>query len=65
MMITSEFVMAAELLAVSVRMLLEVVGFGEKEAVRPLDKPDAVRLTGPVNPVRGVMVIADCMEAPW
>ena len=45
---------AAELLAVSVTVLLypAVVGFGEKDAVTPLGKPDAERVTRPVNPSR-------------
>jgi len=47
---------AAELLAVSVSVLLypAVVGFGEKDAVTPLGKPDAERVTLPVNPFTGV-----------
>jgi len=47
---------AAELLAVSVSVLLypAVVGFGENDAVTPLGKPDAKRVTLPVNPFRGV-----------
>ena len=32
-------------------MLVEVAGFGEKDAVTPLGKPDAERVTLPVNPV--------------
>jgi hypothetical protein len=45
----------AELLAVSVRMLYPVVGFGANDAVTPLGKPDAARLTLPVNPYCGFM----------
>jgi hypothetical protein len=56
--------MFAELLAVSVSMLLEVVGFGKKDAVTPLDMPDADRVTLPVNPVRGVTVIVSCSVEP-
>ncbi len=40
----------AELLAVSVSVLLPVVGFGEKEAVTPLGRPETERFTLPVNP---------------
>ena len=41
----------AELLAVNVSALLyPVVGFGEKDAVTPLGRPDAERVTLPVNP---------------
>jgi hypothetical protein len=29
------------------------MGFGEKDAVTPLGKPDAERLTLPVNPFKG------------
>ena len=41
----------AELLAVNVSVLLyPVLGFGEKDAVTPLGKPEAERVTLPVNP---------------
>ncbi len=39
-----------ELLAVSVRLLFEVAGLGEKDAVTPLGKPEMVRFTLPLNP---------------
>jgi hypothetical protein len=42
--------MAVELLAVSVKVLFPVVGFGEKDAVTPLGKPETERFTLPVNP---------------
>jgi len=45
----------AELLAVSVNVLVPVVGFGEKDAVTPLGRPDAERVTLPVNPYNGFM----------
>jgi hypothetical protein len=44
---------AAALLAVSVRVLEPLVGFGENDAVTPLGRPDAARLTLPVNPYWG------------
>jgi hypothetical protein len=44
----------AEPLAVSVRLLFPVVGFGEKEAVMPLGKPETERFTLPVNPYCGL-----------
>lgn len=49
---------AAELLAVRIRELLYVVvlGFGKKDAVTPLGRPDAEKVTLPVNPFR------DCIE---
>ena len=40
----------AELLAVNVSILAPVVGFGAKDAVTPLGRPDAERVTLPVNP---------------
>jgi hypothetical protein len=45
--------MLAELLAVSVIVLLPVVGLGANDAVTPLGKPDAERVTLPVNPYCG------------
>jgi hypothetical protein len=44
---------AAELLAVSVSMLVPVVGLGKKDAVTPLGRPEDDRVTLPVNPFRG------------
>ena len=44
----------AELLAVSVTVLLPFE-IGEKDAVTPLGRPDAERVTLPVNPFRGFM----------
>jgi len=41
---------AALLLAVSVMMLLVVVGLGEMVAVTPLGRPEAASVTAPVNP---------------
>ena len=54
--------MAAELLAVSVSVLLyplypAVVGFGKKDAVTPLGRPEAERVTLPVNPFWGVTLM--------
>ena len=43
----------AELLAVRVSVLLPVVGFGEKEAVTPLGRPEMEKFTLPVNPYAG------------
>ena len=45
-------------LAVKVSVLVEVAGFGLKAAVTPLGKPTAERVTLPVKPFAGVMVIA-------
>lgn len=44
----------AELLAVNVSTLLPVVGLVPNAAVTPLGIPDAVRVTGPVNPPTSV-----------
>jgi hypothetical protein len=43
----------AELLAVSVRTLVPVVGLGAKAAVTPLGRPDAENVTLPLNPYCG------------
>ena len=47
----------AVLLAVSVRTLVPVVGFVPNAAVTPLGRPDAARVTLPVNPPTSVTVI--------
>ena len=47
----------AVLLAVRVSMLLLVVGLVPNEAVTPLCKPDAARVTLPVNPPVSVTLI--------
>ena len=47
----------AVLLAVSVNVLVVVAGFGLKDAVTPLGRPDADKLTLPLKPFRGVSVI--------
>jgi len=43
----------AELLAVTVSVLIPVAGFGEKDAVTPVGSPETERLTLPVNPYWG------------
>jgi len=48
--VTVDVPTVAELLAVSVNTLLPVVGFVPHDAVTPLGKPAATRLTLPVNP---------------
>jgi hypothetical protein len=47
---------AAVALAVKVSVLVVVAGLGLKDAVTPLGKPDAERVTLPLNPFSGVMV---------
>lgn len=56
---------AAVLLAVSVSTLALVAGFGEKDAVTPLGRPEAARVTALVNPFAPVteMVLAPLL--PW
>ncbi len=56
---------AAELVAVSVMVLLLVVGFGEKDAVTPLGRPDTEKFTLPVNPYCGVTSAYVDPELPW
>ena len=48
----------ALLFAVRVRVLELFAGFGLKEAITPLGNPDADRLTPPLKPFAGVIVIA-------
>ena len=54
----------AELLAVNVSTLLPVVGLVEKAAVTPLGRPDAARVTLPVNPFWPVTARVDLPDAP-
>jgi hypothetical protein len=49
-------------LAVNVNVLVVVAGLGLNAAVTPLGKPDAERVTLPLKPFAGVMVIA---LVPW
>ena len=49
--------MAAVALAVSVNVLVVVAGFALNDAVTPLGKPDADKLTLPLNPLTGVTLI--------
>jgi hypothetical protein len=55
----------AEPLAETARMLVPVVGFGEKDAVMPGGRPDTERLTLLLNPYRGVTKKYDVCELPW
>ena len=56
--------MAAVLLAVSVKVLVFAVLLGLKDAVTPLGRPDADRLTLPLKPPCGVTVMALVPLAP-
>jgi hypothetical protein len=55
--VTVDVPVAAVALAVSVRALEEVAGFGLKEAVTPVGRPDAESVTFPPKPLIGVIVI--------
>jgi hypothetical protein len=55
----------AVLLAVSVNVLVVVVRLGVNDAVTPLGKPEADKLTLPLKPFCGVTVIVFVPEAPW
>ena len=48
---------AAVALAVRVMVLVPVAGFGLNAAVTPLGKPDAERVTLPLKPFEGLMVM--------
>jgi len=53
---------AATALAVRVIVLVEEAGFGLKVAVTPLGSPEAERVTLPVKPLRGTIVIMVAAE---
>jgi hypothetical protein len=55
----------AETFAVKVSTLAPVAGFGLKDAVTPVGRPDAARFALPVNPFKPVTVIVDVTEPPW
>ena len=53
-MVSGAVPIAAVLLAVSVSVVVPVVGLGLKDAVTPLGKPVTARFTLPLNPYCGV-----------
>ena len=57
MIVTVDVPVAAVALAVSVKTLVVVAEAGLKDAVTPLGKPDADKLTLPVKPFRGATVM--------
>src|SRR6202030_531524 len=56
-MVTVTVPVAAEPLAVRVSKLVEVVGFVPNPAVTPLGRPEADKVTLPLNPLNGFTVI--------
>src|SRR5229473_1217861 len=63
-MVTVTVPVVAVLLAASVKVLVAVAGFGLKDAVTPLGKPEADRLTLPLKPFCGVTAIVVAPLAP-
>ena len=57
MIVTVDVPVAAVALAVRVRELVVVAEAGLKDAVTPLGKPDADKLTLPLKPFRGATVM--------
>jgi hypothetical protein len=65
LIVTVDVPTVAELLAVSVSTLVPVVGFVPKDAVTPLGRPDAARVTLPLNPPALVTVTVSVALLPW
>jgi hypothetical protein len=63
-MVTVTVPVVAVLLAVSVNVLVAVAGLGPNEAVTPLGRPDADKLTLPLKPFCGVTVMVLVPVAP-
>jgi hypothetical protein len=55
--VTVDIPVVAVLLAVSVKVLVAVVGFVLNDAVTPLGRPDAANVTLPVKPLWGATVM--------
>jgi len=64
-MVTVDVPAVAVLLAVRVITLLPVVGLVPKAAVTPLGRPDAAKVTLPVNGLTSVTVMVSVPLAPW
>jgi hypothetical protein len=64
-MVTVDVPGVAVALAVSVSRLVPVVGLVPNAAVTPLGKPDATKLTLPVNPPASVTVMVSVPLLPW
>ncbi len=65
LIVTGDVPTVAELLAVSVSTLDPVVGFVPKDAVTPLGRPDATRVTLPLNPFAPVTVMVSVALLSW
>jgi hypothetical protein len=63
-MVTVAVPVLAVLLAVNVNVLVVAAGFGLKDAVTPLGRPNADRVTLPLKPFCGVTVIVFAPVAP-
>jgi hypothetical protein len=63
--VTVDVPTVAVAVAVNVTELVEVVGLVPKVAVTPLGKPEADRVTLPVNPPEGVTVMVLLALLPW
>ena len=63
--VTMTVPVAAVLLAVSVKVLLLAVLLALNDAVTPLGRPDADKLTLPLKPLNGVIVIMLVPVVPW
>jgi len=64
-MVTVVVPVVAALPAVSVKVLEVVAGLGLKMAVTPLARPDADKVTAPLNPFWGAIVMALERLVPW
>jgi hypothetical protein len=64
-MVTVNAPVVAVLVAVSVSTLLPAVGLGPQAPVTPLGRPDAARVTLPVNPPTSVTVMVSVAVLPW
>jgi hypothetical protein len=64
-MVMAAVPMAAVVLAVKVNIVVLVPGFGLNAALTPLGKPEAEKVTLPLKPFAGVMVMMLVPLAPW
>ena len=65
MIVTVDVPVVAVALAVSVKELVVVAEAGVNEAVTPLGRPDAAKLTLPLKPFRGATVMVLRPLDPW